>query len=330
MPFLLLFFNSYYRLRSGWRLFIFASLFFVLAIVLMTILNAALHLLGASPEKTLTRGAAFILSSSVLLFTAVLIGWVCARGIEGLAFRSLGWSLLPFWWRDLSIGILFGAGTLFLSAGIATLGGGLRFTFNQTTGVNLIGQTVLLSALVFAFGAAGEEALFRGYPVQTLTRARLSWVAILLTSIFFALLHAQNPNVNLLGLTNTALAGVWFVVAYLKTRNLWFPFGVHWAWNWTMAAILGLPVSGITQITPDPVFRGIDAGPVWLTGGHYGLEGGAACTISLVASTIFIWLTPFLKPNAEMLALTNQENVVSKPNNFDPPPAPSTSKNYEV
>lgn len=325
MTFLFLFINSHKRLRSGWRLIVFVGLFLLQATISSTLIETVFVIFNASPEKTMTRAMGFVLSSLVLLFAAVLIGWICAKGFENLPFRSLGWSFVSGWWRDLSFGILFGTVFLLLTAGIAALGGGLKFTFNQTANLNLIGNTVLLSAVVFAFGAAGEEALFRGYAVQTLTRARLSWLAILLTSIFFAAVHADNPNANVFGLINTVLAGVWFVAAYLKTRSLWFPFGMHWAWNWTMAAILGLPVSGITQLTPEPVWRSIDTGPVWLTGGHYGLEGGAACTISLIISTILIWFVPFIKPNAEMLALTNQENPVALP--ADLPPSSSIFKN---
>jgi hypothetical protein len=33
----------------------------------------------------------------------------------------------------------------------------------------------------------------------------------------------------------------------------------------------------------------MNAGPDWLTGGAYGLEGGAACTIALLISTVVIW-----------------------------------------
>jgi hypothetical protein len=106
---------------------------------------------------------------------------------------------------------------------------------------------------------------------------------------------------------------VWLAIAYLKTRNLWFPLGLHWAWNWTMGAVLGLPVSGIEALTPYPLLRATDLGPAWLTGGSYGIEGGAACTVALIISTIFIWRTRLFAPTEEMLRLTNQENPLPQP-----------------
>jgi hypothetical protein len=38
----------------------------------------------------------------------------------------------------------------------------------------------------------------------------------------------------------------------------------------------------------------MNAGPDWLTGGAYGIEGGAACTVALIISTIVVWRTKFV------------------------------------
>jgi hypothetical protein len=131
----------------------------------------------------------------------------------------------------------------------------------------------------------------------------------MLTSIFFAWVHLSNPNV-VPGFTllNTTLAGIWLGIAYLRTRSLWLPLGIHWSWNWMMGAVLGLPVSGIENLTPAPLLRATDAGPAWLTGGTYGIEGGAACTIALLLSTVFIWRTRLVSATPEMLQLTDKEN----------------------
>jgi hypothetical protein len=132
---------------------------------------------------------------------------------------------------------------------------------------------------------------------------------VLLTSVPFAAVHLKNPNAAA-GFTfiNTALAGVWLAVAYLRTRSLWFPLGVHWAWNWALGSLFGLPVSGISDLAPHPLLHGTNLGPAWLTGGSYGIEGGLACTVTLVVSTIFIWRTRLLRTTPEMEVLTSQEN----------------------
>jgi hypothetical protein len=56
-----------------------------------------------------------------------------------------------------------------------------------------------------------------------------------------------------------------------------------------------LPVSGIERIAPAPLLRGMNSGPDWLTGGAYGIEGGAACTIALLISTVVIWRLKLFK-----------------------------------
>jgi hypothetical protein len=114
-------------------------------------------------------------------------------------------------------------------------------------------QSLLISLAVFIVGAAFEEALFRGYLLQTFARADLAWLAIALTSLFFAVGHLGNANATHLSTVNTALAGVWFSVAYLKTRALWFPFSLHLMWNWFQGAIFGIEVSGITSLTAAPI-----------------------------------------------------------------------------
>ncbi|MBD0373947.1 MAG: hypothetical protein ICV60_24265, partial [Pyrinomonadaceae bacterium] len=75
-----------------------------------------------------------------------------------------------------------------------------------------------------------------------------------------------------------------------------------------MGSLLGLPVSGIEALSHAPLLRAADAGPVWLTGGAYGVEGGAACTLAIIISTIFLWRTRLLSVTPEMLDLTDKEN----------------------
>lgn len=296
-----IFFNKFGRLRSGLRLLIFA------AVVFFTI--ALLRQLGYYAGEILYGNWGFVVQGLIMLVPATVIGWTCGKLLEDLPPRALGWAFLRGWFADFLRGSLVGILSLLLATAIITAFGGYSFRINAPLMFESTGQTLLISGLIFILAAAGEEALFRGYPLQTMTRARLAWIGIVITSLVFAWGHLGNPNVAP-GFTfiNTALAGVWLAVAYLRTRNLWFPLGVHWAWNWTMGAVLGLPVSGIERLTPSPLMRATDQGPAWLTGGDYGLEGGLACTIALLLSTIFIWRTRLLSANVEMLRLTNQDN----------------------
>ncbi|HEX8843401.1 MAG TPA: type II CAAX endopeptidase family protein [Pyrinomonadaceae bacterium] len=303
-------FNRAGRLRSGWRLLIYGLLTYLgiqMAFVLVGILLALS--LGPDAHLVLNGRWGFVIQGLTILVPATLIGWACCKLLEDLPPRALGWAFHKGWLRDLLLGSLVGALSLLLAAGIAALFGGLKFTLNTPLMFQSVGETLLASIPVLILAAAWEEVIFRGYPLQTMARSHLAWVAIIITAIIFSAGHLNNPNVAK-GFTfvNTALAGVWLAIAYLRTRNLWFPLGIHWAWNWTMGAVLGIPVSGIRRLTPNALLHATDFGPAWLTGGDYGLEGGAACTIALLISTIFVWRTPLFRADEEMLRLTDREN----------------------
>lgn len=324
-----LFFNKWERLRSGWRLLLFVVINYVLAAVLFSMVVIGYHLLPklwaqASLDSFLEGAWGWIIQSVVLLAAATLAGLLCARLLEGLPVRALGWTNHKGWIVDWLKGTLIGALSLGLAALIIYLSGGYRFTL-PAAGMVAVLKTLAISGVVFVIAASAEEALFRGYPLQTMTRARLALVGLILTSLVFAYIHRNNPNnppglppFTYIGLNfvhlpfiNTTLAGVWLAAGYLRTRSLWLPLGLHWSWNWTMGALLGLPVSGIEALTPAPLLRAADVGPQWLTGGAYGVEGGAACTLALLISTIFIWRTRNLSATAEMLSLTDKENPKS-------------------
>jgi hypothetical protein len=301
-----IFFNQTGRLRSGWRFSIFLLSYFVLtvtfglgAIALMSNLP-----IGFSPNSLLALVVPFAVFGAIGIF----LGWLLGKTFEDLPFRALGCSLTKNWLKDLVLGLLIGAVSFAFAALVAAIFGGLRFEFNESSGASAIVLTLAATLLIFAFGAISEEVLFRGYLLQTISRARLFWFGALLTSVLFASGHADNPNATVFSWTNTFLAGIWLAAAYWKTRTLWFPFGVHLAWNWIQGAFLGISVSGLSDLASAPIFKPLSSTETFFTGGEYGIEGGFACTLALVLSTILIYFSPFLRPTTEMLELTSREN----------------------
>ena len=294
-------FDEHRRVRSGWRAltFLFAFIFVSLILGGITALisaSASLGLVSGSPSFLFLNGL-------ISLGPAILVGWLCGRFLERLPFRALGSSFTNRWLLHLGAGLVFGTLTLVVTVGIAMAFGGLSFNTDPQPS-EAIGRTLLLSLAIFAVAAAFEEALFRGYILQTFSRSGLAWLAIALTSVFFGLVHLGNPGANVISTLNTALAGVWFGAAYLKTRDLWFPFGIHLAWNWMQGAFFGIEVSGLTEITSAPLLKEIDRGPAWLTGEAYGIEAGIVCTAAILISIVTIILVPWPGATAEMVELT--------------------------
>ncbi len=282
------------HLRSGWRATFFVVAFLVCARLLEAAASVITYALGGLAAGFWGDILPFLIGAVVLFSSATLVGWGCGAIFEELPFSALGWWPHRGWFKNVAVGSLLGAASLLLAAGFTALTRGIKFSFNSSPG-STIGKTAIVSFVIFVIAGAAEESLFRGYVLQTFTRAKLAWVGVLLTSLPFAAVHLANPNVSRsFTFINTAVAGVWLAAAYLRTRSLWFPLGLHWAWNWTQASLLGLPVSGIQRIAPAPLLHAMNAGPDWLTGGAYGIEGGAACTIALAISTFVIWRMKFL------------------------------------
>ncbi len=296
-----IFFNEKGRLRSGWRFTIFLVVFLALAAVAGYIFT---NLLIGFDDNSIP---AKVLGSVIGLFLAVFLGWLFGKYLEDLPFRALGAWFTINWFKDLAFGLLIGTGSIILAVLIAVVFGNYSFQLNNSAGSSAILLTLGASFIVFVFGAAFEEAFVRGYILQTFIRAKFIFVGIILTSFLFSSGHLENPNINFLSVLNTFLAGIWLGIAYIKTRTLWLPFGIHFAWNWVQGAIFGIEVSGLTDITTAPFLKEIDTGAKLLSGGDYGIEGGLACTFALIISTILIWYLPFLKPTEEMLALTSEE-----------------------
>jgi len=286
------------RLRSGWRFGVFACAFTALWIVLAGIGNTVMLALRITTPSTV-----FILNSIFGLALALLVGWLAGYYLDGVPFKALGAWFTPGWMRHFVFGLAVGAASITLAVAIASAMGDLNIAWNTASSINEVSQTLLISFIVFSTAAAFEEVLFRGYLLQTFARSGLAWVAILLTSIFFGAVHLGNPNAGYISSINTALAGVWFGIAYLKTRDLWFVWAMHLMWNWMQGSIFGIEVSGLRELVPAPLMREVDGGPTWLTGGEYGIEGGIACTAALILSTLAIYLLPFLRASEEILRL---------------------------
>ena len=303
-----LFINEYGRLRSGWRAAIFVFAFTAALFILVTVLRAFYAVfLAVAPDPPRSLLIPQVIYRVSLLSAALGAGYLCARFLEGLPWRSLGQTLHAGWFRDLVIGCVVGFVSLALAVGIAAAGNGLQFSINNAP-LLALARSMLGSAALLYVAALAEEAMFRGYALQTFTRAKLVSLGVILTSLAFAFAHMSNPNVVPgMTLVNTVLAGVWLAMGYVRTRSLWLPLGLHWAWNWALGWFFGVPISGATLVS-NPLLRATDIGPQWLTGGDYGIEGGIASTIALVVSTVFLWRAPWLRATPDLKKLTSEEN----------------------
>jgi CAAX protease family protein len=144
--------------------------------------------------------------------------------------------------------------------------------------------------VVLLSGALAEELMFRGYPFQHLEEGVGPVWAIGIFSVLYGLLHLLNRGAGRMGVVNTILIGVLLSMAYLRTRALWLPWGIHFGWNATLGFLFGLPVSGFHFF--NAFVRTTATGPKWVTGGSYGVEAGATGAFAILVGILLIWKLP--------------------------------------
>ena len=88
----------------------------------------------------------------------------------------------------------------------------------------------------------------------------------------FGAAHLGNPGASWVAAVGTGLGGVMYGVAFLGTRSVWLPFGLHLGWNLAQG-VFGFPISG--HVVPG-MFATVPAADdvLVLTGGTYGPEAG--------------------------------------------------------
>ena len=145
----------------------------------------------------------------------------------------------------------------------------------------LIGMTIIPGFM--------EELLFRGILFRWIEELAGSWVALALTSALFGLAHMFNPNASLLSSFAIAVeAGVLLGGAYMLTRSLWAPIGLHAAWNFTQGFVWDVPVSGHDT---EGLVEAKLSGPELLSGGAFGLEASLiAMVLATAAGVVLVML----------------------------------------
>ena len=183
--------------------------------------------------------------------------------------------------RNLGLGLLIGLVLFSCVVGAAWLAGVYRIVGQGDT-------SHLLLALVATSIMPGfmEELLFRGILFRWIEEFGGSWAALAVTSALFGLAHIMNPNATWFSSFAIAVeAGVLLGGAYMLTRSLWMPIGLHAAWNFTQGEIFDVPVSGLDE---HGLVQAKLSGPELLSGGSFGLE---ASLIALVLATaVGVWL----------------------------------------
>lgn len=288
-------FDEYGRVRAIWRF-----LFAVIVCIAANYIAAGLaQTFANSPRRFDLVYRPTLMLALLGGFSILLIG---LDRVEQNPLSAMGLQLWRLWLKDIGLGLSIGSGMILLAIAVIAVVGSLNAHVTLTVHATLLAA---VEVVILLTGAMAEELMFRGYPFQRLVEAAGPVVAVAVFSFLFGAAHLRNPHASMWGFLNTILVGVLFSLAYLRTRSLWMPWAMHFAWNTTLGLIFGLPVSGLTDFAV--VMKSHATGPVWLTGGSYGIEASALGTLVLVLGLLTV--IRFVHQR-QPLALTPQDDAV--------------------
>ena len=243
-------------------------IYFVLLLSLFTVMARWLAKVAAVPANSLKTMSANLASTVLIVLPFVLAYWALARLIERRPLRELDWRKSP----QLLWGLL--AALLLFSLVTAELWAANAYTVSGR-GEAPLWTLFLLTAVV---PGITEEIISRGILFRLTEEGLGTWIALLVSALFFGFAHSSNPGATAWSSIAIAIeAGLLFGLLYHVTRSLWWCIGLHAGWNFVQGAVFGIPVSGI------PVDGLLDSqlqGPDWLDGGGFGAEASVLTVLT--------------------------------------------------
>ena len=256
--------------------FVLAVLFFFLARLLA---RRGAHGLVPQDWSPLVEQAMF---AFLLLFGYAGFGFSLERQLHPISRQGL--SLRAGWFGEASLGlaigwaiavfcllpvVVFGAIFVHLSFSLATFG------------------WLLADAAYFALGTLALQIAFRGYPFQCAIAAVGELPAAVMLSVLYGILNASLPGASHASMAVNIALGLLLSMAYLRTRALWLPWGLHFGWVASRALLFGLPVNGISSHSP--IIQGDTVAAIGLTGGDFGLDGSWLAFIAILLAMPFVY-----------------------------------------
>ncbi|MCI8634222.1 MAG: CPBP family intramembrane metalloprotease [Eubacterium sp.] len=216
-----------------------------------------------------------LFATSVMILLVILFcRFIQKRKLSSLGFVKKGCG------KEYVTGILIGFGMFSAAVLLCIVTGSIRFTGSGTFAVS----TFLLFTAGYMVQGMAEEVLCRGYFMVSVGRRYPMAAAVIANATAFAALHLLNPGIAPLAIVNLILFGIFASVCFIKTENIWMVGAIHSVWNLVQGNVYGIKVSGMqTQYTV--LSASVTEGRELINGGAFGLEGGLAVTMVLLAGT---------------------------------------------
>jgi hypothetical protein len=240
-----------------------------------------------------------VLALSMLLATITVVA-MFREWVDKESFRSLGFKLKDAG-KDWAVGLLLGL--VMISAGFILL---IILKEISWAGTKVDLSSLLLSVVLFLAVAFNEELIFRGYILSNLMRSMNRYVALVVTSVLFSLVHLGNDSFSWFSFLTILLAGLLLGLPYLYTKSLWLPVALHFSWNFFQGTIFGFNVSGNKEYSLITQSREADT---LMNGGAFGFEGSILSVIFLAIAICSFWFYHSRKERATHVALSAEEST---------------------
>lgn len=193
----------------------------------------------------------------VVLVVTVILFYAARKKLDIVSLASIGLRRGPGWRSCLSRGWVLGACSLSLMLLVMALSGSRRIDVSFSGPFDLARQ-LLVAFLSGAVVGSIEEPFFRGFILQSLFKDMRRSMAIVVMSLFFAIVHFFNasdmppvqgfhpllgfkalayffqpllsPSEVIPGFIGLFLVGIVLAYAYMRTGSLYLSIGLHAGW----------------------------------------------------------------------------------------------------
>lgn len=270
-------------LRVPWRLLSFGVAWILAQGIAESVLGPLFGLLSRSVGETVP------MYPFTMLIGVAAACYVALRFVDDVPWSVLALGEGAWQWKRMANGALLGTAAILGTAGALWAVGALRIEAMPAASIDGAAfvqdswsGTALRLLLLLGPAALWEELVFRGYLYAVADEAAGRWVARLSSSVAFGAVHLMNPGANARTTVVVMLAGLCLCLMRERTGSLPAAWTAHLAWNWVMAAVLHVPVSGLPFATPG--YRAVLSGSDWISGGAWGPEGGLVAMLVLGGS----------------------------------------------
>lgn len=163
---------------------------------------------------------------------------------------------------------------------------------------------LILNCAIFILVAFTEEIFVRGYILNNLMGSINKFLALIISSVIFAIMHLANPNINLTSFTNLILAGILLGLPCIYRRNLWPSIAFHFSWNFFQGSIFGFNVSGLNGYSVITQMRRDDT--IW-NGGSFGFEGSVLAIIIQIICALALYF--YFSKKAPLISYNSSINL---------------------